>query len=205
MPNKKQVHITNLKQLEEISFAGHVLAELRGISSRAIERGADSSDENFIGIRKIKNEKGKELKGKYEARGSLVAMFKDLQRQLEEAKSSTTSARERNYELDARRKELDLAEREKDLVRVDEIKNIIIELLTFIKTKSSSTRKGIAPDLLRARDDKSINKKLEKRDNKNIHEYATFITNQLGSLAESADQNNSVSRSAKTARRRKTK
>jgi hypothetical protein len=199
MPAKeKQLHITDAKQLEKISFAGRVLAELRGVTSRAVERGADPDDENYIGIKKVEH-------GKYEARHSLFVMFRDLVRQVDEAKRSNSNARELNLQLDAQKKEMELAEKQKELIKVDDVVTMFEKILTSSTSKTTASRKLAAPKLLLAKDDKEVNLILEKRDNELTNDLTTTITNILQSMAESAGKDYTNTRTVKAKSRRKPK
>ena len=196
MPSKKHLHITDIKQLEKITVAGKILAHLGDVTTRAIERAADPDDDNFIGIKRIN-------KGEYEAYHSLLAMFKDRARQVEDAKRSNTNARELNYKLDAQKKEYELALLNKEMMRVDETANLLDKIITITKTKLPTTRKNLTPKLLIAKDDKAVNKILEERDIDLLNELSNTIENIIRSLAESSGEGNTASRSAKTKRRRK--
>lgn len=195
---KKQLHITDAKQLEKISFAGRVLAELRGVTGRTIERGADPDDENYIGIKKVEH-------GKYEARHSLFVMFRDLIRQVDEAKRSNSNAKDINLQLDAEKKQLALAEQKKELIKVDDVVVMFEKILTSSTSRTTQSRKLAAPKLLLAKDDKEVNLILEKRDNELAHDLTATITNILNGMAESSGKDYTNIRPAKAAHGRKLK
>ena len=170
MPVKKKLqHITDAKQLEKITVAGKVLAELRGVTSRSIERGADPDDENYIGIKKVEH-------GKYEARHSLFVMFRDLVRQVDEAKNSNNSAKETNLLLDAEKKQLALAEQKKELIKVDDVVELFERLSSTYKNKFPQTSKALTIKVMGAKDDKEVNKLINDRDNELLNAFATTIT-----------------------------
>lgn len=196
MAKQKSIHITDIKQLQGITFAGRVLAELRGVTARSIERAADPDDENYIGIKRIE-------KGKYEARHSLFVMFKDLSRQIEDAKNSSSDAKEENYRLDARRKKLELAEREKELIKVDDFCLALEKISSTFKNKFPPTRKELATKILFSKDYKEAEKQLEKRDSELLNEFATTIENIIRGMVDSSDKADSHTRSAKISRRTK--
>lgn len=198
MPSKKQLHITDIKQLKKITLVGKILAHFGDVTTRAIERGADPDDDNFIGIKRIS-------KGKYEAYHSLYAMFRDRSRQVDDAKKSNSNARELNYKLDAQKKEIELAELKGDIIRADEAASFLNKIITITKTKLPTSRKTLTPKLLIAKDDKAVLKILEQRDNDLLNELSNAIENIIRGLAKSTDQNYTASRSVKTKGRRTSK
>lgn len=195
MLSKKQLHITDIKQLERITLAGKILAHLGDVTTRAIERAADPDDDNFIGIKRIN-------KGRYEAYRSLVAMFRDRSRQIDDAKKSNSNARELNYKLDAQKKQIELHELEGDLIRTDETASFLEKLITVVRTKLPTSRKTLTSRLLIAKDDKAVLKILEQRDNELLNEFSNTIENIIRGLAQSTDQDYTDARSVKTKGRR---
>ena len=197
MAKQKTIHITDLKQLESFTYSGRLLADLRGVTARAIERGADPDDENYIGIKRVE-------KGKYEARHSLFVMFRDLVRQVEDAKTSTSNAREKNYLLDAKKKELELAVLEKEFMHVDDFIKFFEQFALAVKRTFPASRKKITFEMLSAKSEKEAEQKLEDRDNELLNELSK-ITDTVRGLAKPVPEDEPDLFTAATKRKRNTK
>lgn len=172
------------------------IARLLKRDPRTINRYSDPKDRLHI------NGFQSEGHGKYDVVKCTHALLDDYERRLSEAQSGFKDAKEFNYKLDAAKKELELAELKKELIRVDDAAMLLDKILIIIRNRMPATRKTTMPKLLIAKDDKEVLKILEQRDNDLLNELSHAVEDNIRGLAQSADQNYSGTRSAKTKGRR---
>lgn len=171
MAKKKQVHITDIRQLDEYTCNANLFAQIKNVTTRSIERASDPDDKNYIGLQRIYEGR----KFKFQLGNNLQMLFDDINNRLKEAAGgSAKNAKERKYNAEAEKAEYELAVLHKQMMKIDDVVLFFEKFVESVIKKKTLFVKYLMPKLLLAKTEKEMRTITENQLNELFNELSIF-------------------------------